>query len=79
MRTEKEESVQQAVATANDEVSQLRGTIAALRDAIEHNNAIYEQRLQDAARDAQDEINQLQETIKLLRERLAERGASHEP
>ena len=66
--------MQDAVVTANHEITQLRAATSALRDALEHEQRDKERGVQAAVRTAQDEIKQLKETVAALRDTLE--GAS---
>ncbi len=72
---EKDDRVQQALASANDEIAQLKATIQAVRDKMEEQQLKYAGELQAAKKAARDELLQLKETIQLLRDRLEERNA----
>jgi hypothetical protein len=66
---------QQAIANANDEIAQLKATIRALRDEMEHQKILCGEEIQELKRVAQDEQKQLQEVIQTLREQLERKNA----
>ena len=72
---EKAEGIQKAVASANDDINQLKDTIKSLRGQLEQMAITHENKMQRLKRSAQDEIQQLKQTIGILRERLE---GSHE-
>jgi hypothetical protein len=77
MQIDKENSVHNAVATANHEIAQLKAAITAQREAMEHLQSTYEEKMQALERRARDEGHQLQQTIVALRELLEAHYAQH--
>ncbi|MBW1753735.1 MAG: hypothetical protein JRJ46_11705, partial [Deltaproteobacteria bacterium] len=53
-----------------DEIVQLKATISALREELEHNKIMYEEKIQEVKQVANDEINQLQLMIKAQRDQI---------
>ncbi len=70
MRGEEQERRQHALAAARDEIAQLRGTVAALREKLEQLKVEDDRRLCAVEQAARDQARQLQEMILRLREQL---------
>ena len=68
---------QKALRAAKDEITQLKGTVNALRDELEKTRIGEQERLQRALASAGDEIRQLKETINALRDQLELRKRNH--
>jgi phosphoglycolate phosphatase-like HAD superfamily hydrolase len=77
MQIDKEDSIQNAVASANHEIAQLKATITAQREAMERLQAAYEDTLQALERRSRDEVQHLQQTIVALRELLEAQHVQH--
>jgi len=69
-RLGEETAVRQAIIAAQDEIAQLRSTVASLREALEQTN--FSKQGANAAARAQDhaELAQLQATVRALRDQL---------
>lgn len=75
---EKEEAVQQAVAGATNEASQLKNTISALRDEMEKKEALKDECVQQTKAVFTNEMNQLKETIQAQRDSMTKDQISYE-
>ncbi|MFC1561231.1 hypothetical protein ACFL4V_02015, partial [Candidatus Latescibacterota bacterium] len=71
--------VQNVMASANDEIIQLKATINALRDELELNKIKHEEKIQKLEQTARDEIKQLKQMIDILRTQLEEQYAKKQP
>jgi phosphoribosyl 1,2-cyclic phosphodiesterase len=78
MQIEKEEEVQTALASANDEIRQLKTTVTKLREELEKESAEKNSLVQRAVAEAKMEIDQLKETVVALRASMEEDKATHE-
>ncbi len=71
------EWLQKALRAANDEVSQLKATVNALRDELERMRIAERENTQKALAASGDEIRQLKETVNALRDALELRKQNH--
>jgi len=78
LTVEKEERVQKAVVTANNEVVQLKAIAAALRDQMEKMEYDKSESIQNALANANDEIIQLKTMAIALREELERSRIAYE-
>jgi len=70
MKFERAEITQEARADANDEITQFKDIIGALRDELESNKIMFEENTQELERLDRDEKDQLKQTINVLRNQL---------
>jgi len=77
MQIEKEEGIQKAVASTNDEINQLKSTVTKLREELEKQHIEKNDLVQCAAAGANMEIDQLKQTIVALRDKLEENKAQY--
>ena len=70
VRFEGNERTQQAVATASDEIRQLRETAQFLRDEIENERFDSQQKIQKTFADSNNEIKLLKDSVRALRDQL---------
>ena len=75
---EKEECIQKAVASANNEIGQLKSAVIALRDELEKKQIEKEESVQRSTAAANDEIVQLKETISALRDQMESKAIEYE-
>ncbi len=66
------EWLQKALRAANDEVSQLKATVNALRDALELRKQNHLQQMQNLELAYRSELSELQQMVKVMREKLEE-------
>lgn len=70
MRIGEQERIQKALASANDEIIQLKNTVVALRDEMDRRRGEHEEKCQAMELATHNEIKQLHEMIQTLREQL---------
>jgi hypothetical protein len=70
MRIGEQERLQKALASAADEIDQLKGMIVALREELESRKIDGNEQCRVVEQAAREEISQLQEMIRTMRDRL---------
>ena len=70
MGFDKQRAVQESVAAASDEISQLRQMVAALRTEMENQRARYFEESQSVRVATRDELHHLEQMIVALREQM---------
>jgi HAMP domain-containing protein len=70
MRNGEQDRFQKALASAADEIGQLRGTIVALREELENRKIDCDVQCRLVEQAAREETRQLQETVRTMRDRL---------
>ena len=72
-----QEAIQNAVASRQGEIEQLRKTIVAMREELEASRARGQEAVQNAVANSADEIRQLRETVVALRNELEGHRTRH--
>jgi predicted phage gp36 major capsid-like protein len=67
---EKSKDIQGALASANDQIIQLKATVTAMRDEMERTRMTFEEDIQRLEQVKRDEVSQLQHIIQALRKEL---------